>query len=237
MHQRTLSLSLVLVAALAAASVDPVKIQWKPKSGSIAKYKLLAKAAMDGPQGAAEVVFGATVTSKVTDIKADGNIVVEETQSEISIKFGDQDFSSQAPQTITSKSTMTPSGEVKARETTDETANARMENSLEFIYPDDAMDVGKSWTIKRPADSGKGLYARETTFTYDGVEKIGQWDCYRIKTSFKETDAPTNMSYEGVTWVAIEDGTMIKATYKMKNVEFGPGLPPSDATAEISRFE
>lgn len=223
----------MLLAAVSIAAIDAVKIEWKPKASSTAKYKLTAKANMQGQ----EMNFAATITSKVLDVKADGNIEVEEKQSEISIKVGDQDFSSMAPASITTTTVSKPNGETVSRKSDSEQQNPRLEAATEFAYPDKAVNVGDSWTIKRPADSAKGLFAREATFTYEGDETVGKWACRKIKISFKETDAPTNMTVEGTLWISNEDGTMVKGIYKMKNVEFAPGLPPSDSDSEIARIE
>ena len=215
------------------AAYDAVKIEWKPKASSTAKYKLTAKANMQGQ----EMNFGATITSKVLDVKADGNIEVEEKQSEISIKFGDQDLSSMAPAAITTTTVSKPTGETVSRKSDSEQDNPRLEAATEFVYPDKAVNKGDTWTIKRAADSGKGLFARETTFTYAGDETVSKWSCRKITFSYKEIDAPSNMTNEGTLWVSSEDGTMIKGTFKMKNVEFGPGLPPTDSDSEITRID
>lgn len=237
MKTKTFALFAACAAALAFAVADPVKIAWKPTLGAVAKYKLNAVATVDPGSGPTEMKFAANVSSKIAEIKADGNIVVEETQSEMSILFGEQDFSSQAPPSATVKTTMNPRGETISREGGEGMSSPRLEHSLEFVYPEGDVSVGDSWTVKRAADSAKGLFTRETTYTYDGTEKIKEWDCHRIKITFKETDAPTNMTYEGTVWVRADDGSLVNASYKMKNVEFSPGLPPADSTANLTRLE
>lgn len=233
MSIRTIPLAALLLAAVSIAAVDAVKIEWKPKAGAVAKYKLTAKAFILGQ----EMVYGASVTSKILDVKTDGNIEVEEKQSDISIKFGDEDLSSRAPASITTTTVSKPSGETVTRKSDSDQDNPRLESAMEFVFPEKEVSTGDTWAIKRAADSGKGVFARETTFTYAGDETVGKWSCRKVTVSFKEIDAPVNMTTEGTVWISIEDGTMIKGVFKLKNVEFGPGLPPSDSDSEISRIE
>ena len=108
---------------------------------------------------------------------------------------------------------------------------------MEFVYPDKELKAGDTWTIKRDADSGKGIFARETTFTYESTETIGKWNCHKIKVDYKEIGAPTNIEATGYMWLSAEDGSQIKGSFKMKNVEFGPGAPPADADSEMMRIE
>ncbi len=234
---RTLSVAAAMLAAVAMATFDGVSLKWKPTAGQTAKYKITAKAMVDGPQGKAEMNFGATMDLKVLEVKADGNIVMEEKQSNLSIKMGDQDFSSFAPQSVTVTTTSKPNGEVVSRKSDSEQDNARLESSLEFVFPDKDVKVGDSWSIKREADSGKGLFARETTYTYEGSEMVGKWNCHKIKVAFKEVGAPTNMEVAGTVWVSVEDGSPVKGSYKMKNVEFAPGMPPTDSDSELVRID
>ncbi len=233
MKMRTISLAAAMLAAVAMAGVDAVNIKWKPKAGDTAKYKISAKANIAG----SEMNFGAAMSTKVVEVKADGNIVVEEKQSDMKIMFGDQDMSSMAPAAVTGTTTMKPNGEVVSRKSDSEMDNPRMEAALEFVYPEKELNVGDSWSIKRDADSGKGLFARETTFTYEGTEMVGKWNCYKIKVAFKEVGAPTNMEASGYSWVSVEDGSQVKGSYKLKNVEFAPGAPPSDADSDVIRIE
>lgn len=233
MNLKAVTLASLLLASMAVATGDAVKIQWKPKAGSTAKYKLNVKATSDALGG--DILIGISVASKILEVKADGTVVVEEKQSDFSIKAGGQDVP--GPDAVTSTSTMSPRGEVLSHKTDSQMESGRMDAALEFVYPDKDVNAGDSWTVKKDADKDKGLFNRETTYTFDGTEKVGKWDCYRIKVSFKETSAPTNMTYTATVWVATDDGTMIKGNYDMKSVEFGPGMPPTDATSEIMRTE
>lgn len=233
MKMRTFSIAAAMLAAVAMASLDTVNIKWKPKAGDTAKYKITAKANIAG----SEMNFTAAMSTKVLEVTADGNITVEEKQSDMKIMFGDQDMSSMAPALVTGTSTMKPNGEVISRKSDSEMDNPRMEAALEFVFPDKELKVGDSWSVKRDADSGKGLFARGTTYTYEGTEMVGKWNCYKIKVDFKETGAPTNIEALGYSWVSVEDGSQIKGSYKLKGIEFAPGAPPSDADSDVIRID
>ncbi len=240
MNIRKISLiaSAVLIASIATAvTLDAVKIAWKPKTGSSIKYHVTANAKLESPQGTAEMQYGADTVHKILEVKADGSVVVEESQSNVTIKFGDQDFSSMAPQSSKVTSTISPVGETLERKSDQDGDQPRMSAAMEFLYPDKEMNVNDSWTIKKPKDDKKGVFSREMTFTYLGTEKIGKWDCYKVKTEYKETDAPTNVSSSGTIWLAVEDGEVVKGSYKLKSIELAPQMPPTDATTEMMRVE
>lgn len=234
MKRFTLVLVAGVAAAVALANFQGVNIAWKPKTGDTTKYRLTTKASIQGT----DMSFAALLTMKVKDVKED-KIVVEETQSEISVKFGDQDFSSMMPASITSTTTMKPDGTVLERksEMPEEAGGERLSAALEYRYPAKAIEKGGTWGFKAEADSAKKLPAREATYTYVGDEEVGAFKTYKITYSYKETEGSTPMTVTGTLWMNQANGDVIKGSYAMKNVEFQEGMGASDATAEIIRVD
>ncbi len=229
--------SLVLVAGVAAAvalaNLQGVNIAWKPKEGDTSKYRLTTKASIQGT----EMNFAATLTMKVKEVKED-KITVEETQSEISVKFGDQDFSSMMPASIAQTTIMKADGTVIERKSEmEEAGSERMSAALEYRYPTKPIEKGGTWGFKAEADSAKKLPAREATYTYVGDEEVGKFKTFKITYSYKETEGSAPMTVTGTLWMSQANGDVIKGVYEMKNVEFQEGMGASDATAEIVRVD
>src|SRR5687767_509578 len=105
-----------LAAALAVGAYaiqDAAKIVWKPKAGSVMKYRVSSVADMGGQK----MEFGAVLTMKVVEIKSDGNVVVSNTTSDLTLKMGDQDMSGMMPPDMNPVVTtvMAPDGELLSR--------------------------------------------------------------------------------------------------------------------------
>lgn len=222
------------VASVALATFQGTTIAWKPKVGEVTKYKLTTTSNIQGN----EMSFAAILTSKVLEIKADGTIIVEEKQSDINVRFGEQDFSSMMPPSVTSTATMKADGEVVERKSEiEEGANPRMEAAMEFRYPGKPLEKGGTWTVSRLADSAKKIPASDVTYTYVDDEKVGKFDTWKITFSFKEKDGSAPMSADGTIWLNQSNGEPVKGTFKMKNVEFQEGMGVSDAAAEVNRID
>lgn len=235
LHMKRFSFILAagVAAAIAVSAVQGVSIAWKPKAGDTTKYKLTTKANIQGQ----EMSFSAILTSKVLEVTAD-KIVVEEKQSDLNVKFGEQDFSSMMPPSITSTTTMKPNGEVIERKSEmEEAGSQRMEAALAHQYPDKQIEKGGTWVIKRAANADKKLPASESTYTYVDDEKVGAFDTWKITYVFKETEGSTPMVVNGTIWLSRANGEPVKAVYKMQNVEFQEGMGTSDAEAEITRID
>ena len=232
------SIALALVGAAAFAGVlDATKIAWTPKSG--AAYKFRFKSVVHGiqaPTGTADLTVLANMTDTIKEIKSDGNIVVEEKQSDLHVTLGEQDMSSMVPQSITETLTEKPNGEVIERKTDNDQGGSERINAVsQFSYPDHDVNVGDTWTHALKADSAKKTYDSTTTYTYQGEDTVDGVKCYKVSASFKESGAPTNMTAAGTVWLSEEDGYMVKVKMAVKNADLPGGLPPADSDIDIDR--
>jgi hypothetical protein len=243
MNKKLLVATAFVMASLSALAfvAEPVKIAWAPKAGTEFKYKFRSTASnIQGPTGPTDLKISADLLHKIKEVKADGSVVVEDRQTGFTIFLGDTDVKSLGapiPDSIVETSIEKANGEVIERKSDApaEFQNSRMDNVASFIYPDHAVNVGDTWNRKLTADKAKGTFSSETTYTYSGSDTIGSIKCNKIDVAFKETDAPTNVTATGTYWISAEDGELVKASIKMKNADFGHGMPPADTETTIER--
>lgn len=240
MKRRFLPLMAVALLATGAFAQDTVKIQWKPKQGAITKSKIEMVAKMDVGTGPTDVEFSAVSTSTVTKVAEDGKVTIDSTQGEIKMLFGGQDMSSMMGDTqIATTVVFSPLGEVLETKSSagPEMSQPKLENAFVVLYPKKDIAIGESWKRTKAGDANLGTVDSETTYTYLGTEKVGDWDCYKIKVSYKETVGATPMTMTGTIWLDVADGEACKSALELKNVEFQAGLPPADATMKLTRLK
>lgn len=234
--KRSLALvSLLALASVAALAQDSASLVWKPKAGNTLKYKLQVKASMEGQ----EFAFGTTITQKVLEVRQNGEVVVEGKQSNFTLSIAGEDMSAMmGDMAMTETSTMDRFGNVLSRKSDApaEMDNARLDQAILFVFPQKAdLKVGETWTRSVKADASKGQRAAEATFKFEGTETVNGIKSNKVTYTFVETEGTAAMKVDAVIYLASEDGELVKAEYKMKNLELGPGAPPSDATATIVR--
>lgn len=243
---KKVSFGAVIVAALslsviALAVAQGAKIVWKPKVGDIQKYRLNVTMAGDPSMGFTKLEVGITLTEKVKEIKEDGKVVQESSQSEFSLKMDGQDFGPGVEMpSITTTTTFYPDGRLFSIEgDTEMGAPPRLAESTVLIYPgpDKELREGETWTYKRAGDAQRGTRAAETTYTYLGTEKLDKWDVHKVAFKFRETEGQNPMEASGTFWVAVDNGYLVKGEFEVINVEFAPGMPPSKASIKVTRIQ
>lgn len=235
MKTRNILFALLIASASHAFADDPVKIEWKPKVGSIMKYRLTTTANVAGQ----DAEFSAVLTNKVIEIKADGNVVTTATTGDLSLKVAGQDMSSFLGDMSTSaKIVMSPIGEIVSRELTKsaDNDNPRLETAFAFVYPQEPLLVGGTWKRVYKGDKKMGTVNAETSYTYRGIEKLTEaLTAHKVEFTFKETEGDP-MTGSGVMWVDVRDGALLKGEFTLKNVELGEGMPKSDIKGSVKRI-
>jgi len=230
--------SLSLLVAVAVAAQDAVKIAWTPKVGFTQNYTLkFTGTGLNIPGMTGDLSVTGTVVHKINEIKSDGHIIVEEKQSDVVIKIGDQEMPNPGAKVITETYTYLPTGEIieSKSDSTEGDQNARLEESNAFVFPANPVKVGDTWKRTGKANSARGIFDNESTYTYQGTDTVDGVACYKIGVDFKETGAPTNMTGTGTFWINTADGELAKAEESLKNVEL-PGLPnPFNAMVSLTR--
>lgn len=229
-NKTTVGLFIAALSVVALAAQDGVNLKRQPKVGDAVKYRLKAEVNVAGT----DAVFSTLINEKITKVESNGNYTVESTQSDtkLSISGQDSEVPAQGPETTTFKAT----GEVveiKSDQVGPEVY--RLANLQSMIVQDKAVKVGDEWTAEIKKDEKTGAVAAKGTYKVEAQEKVGDYDTYRIKYSFKETEGgDAAASVEGTVWVSTKDNTLVKAVGNWKNAPF-PGAGPIDAKITLTR--
>jgi hypothetical protein len=218
------SLFLIGVAAVAAGAYafaqSEAPIVWKPKVGTTMKYKLNSTSEFNGMNGE----FSAVITEKVLEIKPDGTVVIKRTTGETSMKMNGTDG---GMGDMSSSHTITRSadGEILSRKADTQSPFdlPKLDYAAVILIPKTPIKVGETWTRKFAGVKDSEVPASETTYTYKGIEKLGdKFTTHRIAYSFKEV--PKGMTITGTAWVNVEDGALLKTEMAIKQMEVMPGI-------------
>ena len=90
------------------------------------------------------------------------------------------------------------------------------------------------WRKEREAKRGRRFVKVDWDYLVTCLNDIGTERCLRIKGDFKETTGANPMTCKSTMVVREKDGAAVKGTYVMTNVEFQPGMPPTNATATMT---
>ena len=235
-------LACLFVAAAAVGTAEaPVRIEWKPKEGNELKFKLTMNASGDMGGGEMAIEAEIALTYKVLKVNDDGTVKVEESESMVSLFVDDQDMTDMVAGQGGSTTTIVykPNGEPISREVSSAMGvdNPRMAEGQVFIFPDEPVSPGDTWTRTTKGESDKGTVDTKTSFKYIGTEMVGSWSTYKILYDFTETVGNDPYTAKGHIWLSVEDGEMVKGELRLENFEPGPGAPIMDAGILISRVD
>lgn len=227
--------ALLSIGAIAQVTQDAIKLEWKPKAGMSIKYKFKTNSKTGGTD--AEVKQDLTRTVK--EIKANGNVVIEEKSSNMTLVVGGTDMTDQIGETsATTTVTMSPTGEVVEKKGPDSflgpEVQARLDRMTAFIFPKDSLKIGQTWTEKIKGES-KSQPDVQKDYKLMGTDTVGKFKCYKISCDAKETGTDQPITMTTITWLSVDDGTMVKVVSDTKNLQTPYG--PSDSNTHIDRVE
>jgi len=222
----------LFVAALSVAALavqDGVNLKRAPKVGETTKYRLKGNVDMQGT----DIPMSMLVTEKVTKVEDNGNYTVESAQSEgkVTTDSGEMDIPGSTISTIFK--TTGEVVEVKTGET--ETSSAmRLANLQAFVVQDKAVKVGDTWSVEIKKDEKSGAAAAKGTYKIEAQEKVGDYDCYKVTMSMKETEGDAPAGLDGTAWINVKDGGVVKMEGAWKNAPF-PGVGPLNVKFSMTR--
>jgi hypothetical protein len=235
-----LTAAALLAGVAAFAAQDSVNLTWKPTAGQKSKHKLEVTAALEFGGNKTDMAFGMTMASEVVKIDS-GKVTVKTKASNLTLMVGGQDMSQMmGDQSFDTTVTYTANGEpvdIQSDNPSGAETQARMEAAYAFYYPNKEMKVGDTWTRTVKGDSTKGTVDGEATYKLEAIETIGKWKTAKVSFNYAEKKGEAPMSATGSIWVEIADGSLTKGEYAMKNVQFDPTMPPTNATAKVTRIE
>lgn len=205
---------------------EGVLISWKPKAGSVHRYKQTMRSTshnMAGADGkAADLTAEEILILTVRKINDDGTVEIEAKDTERKSKLGDQELKTAAgnfPEVLTTF-VKNANGAVVSR--ISGPINVTAEGMDRFIYPRAPMAPGQSWSFRMKGDEEKGTLDTENTWTFRGKDKVLDIDCNKIETVYKETSGMNPIDATGIMWLSTDDGEIVKRTMTVKNFNHQP---------------
>ncbi|HZH99360.1 MAG TPA: hypothetical protein VEX38_10350, partial [Fimbriimonadaceae bacterium] len=217
---RSLAILLVLLATAAIAS-QGITFKRAPKQGDTVKYRIEMAFQMWGE----DVTYRSLLTEKVSLVEDNGNFMIETLQSEYKAAFGEEEVEVPAKDVPPTATVYGPTGSiVQVRGSLTNDAVYRMSNLGAVRFPDSPVALGGTWTSKVAADPKTGVQEAVANYTLEGEEKIGEWECYRVKFDYKENAGSDPASAEGTVWIGKTDSIVAKYQAEWKNAPVS-GLP------------
>ena len=238
MRAISVGLLLALVVSPALAGQAEVDLTWKPKLNDVKRYKLEVNMSLDLGGTSGDVKVSIVQSMKITKIDGD-KVTGEGGVEKMSISFNGNDVDPSqgggpdpsAVKTVQVRSLKT--GEVLSTETTGAgeapPQNPRVEAMGFFWRPETKVKIGDSWKKEVKADEKKGTKASLAKFTVEGEEEVLGHKCWKISYAYTETDVAKPYGAVGTFWVDKADGNPVKYEANYENVEFQPGMPPTNA--------
>ncbi len=226
-----------LAAAPMPAAQDTHVIAWKPQVDQTRRFLLEAKV-----QGGFPVEVALITESKVTQVQ-DGIVTSEEKLVSLKVMMNGQEL----PETMTGASQAAGSRTVKRKingafaEPLPTGPEAGMEMPAmvrvnTFLYPQEPMAVGATWTVEHPADEKLKLPAARSKYTFAGIDAWGSRQGYRIEFAYSDLSGTAPMGATGKIWLDTVDGELLEAQTSFTNATMSPMMPPGSFTTVIRRM-
>jgi hypothetical protein len=204
----------LLSLGFAAVAEEKVLLQYNPKPGTAAKYKLGIKGittvtAMDRAQKT-DLETQMTLEQKVTGVDKDGNLSITTTIMDGQIVVNKTPTQLPAVgQVITVK--MAKNGEVLSSEGADQSTNFQQ---MQIKFPEKPVGIGDTWSTTINPNPQLPI-PLEVKYTVQGFETVSGYKCVKLQSrvTTSQGDAGSinlNVEADGKIWFAYEDGIMVK---------------------------
>lgn len=211
---RAISLGVLVltVATVALAAQSTYSLKRAAKEGDVLKYSLKSELKFDDYG----VSMTGIVTEKVTKVQKDGTYTIESKVSDMkALNDGQEVKQPDEIQTITLKATGEP--------TTPESPAVGGTRALTaLIVPAKPVRIGDSWEADFKGDEASGNPPAKGTYKAEAKEKIGEFECVRVKYSIKQRpNKEANQEAAGTSnctaWIDIKDGSIVKMEGSFKS--------------------
>ena len=213
----TVTLAVIVFAALAGAALDVVKLAWKPEKGTSAKYAVRNSYETEF----SKITYEFTSVVRVETI-VDGKVVLSTENSSPTVTSDGPTGCGIQVYTPTIRATYSRQGEYLFTEelnfswpgpgqiTASQVVRFGHMNAL--VFPDKPIKKGDSWVHALNADSNTGALAAKGTYKFLGTERIDKWSTHKISFQYDETGGEEwqQMSASGTKWISTEDGTVVQ---------------------------
>lgn len=230
-------LALMAISAMAQTTAPPpvqdtaVSIKRVPKVGDELRYKIDTTI-----YGETDTSYTSTTVWKITKVDTNGDYTSVEKVLAAKIKIGDIEQTLPESTQTAVYSAFNSLVDVTGDDVDDTTKPYlfRLHALQWLVVPDKAVKPGDTWTIEYKADANHGNVASTVDYTVDAQEKVGKYDCLRIKALSKQV-APGESTGDLMFWVNIADGTLVKATAVLKKAVFAKVDTPLDVSFTLTR--
>jgi hypothetical protein len=214
MNRRLSVLLLGAAVAATAFAMQSMTLKRVATVGEVNEYKLNVVVDFQGT----EVNFSARTVERVLSVEG-GKIVTENETKDAKIDLGGQE---QPVDDSKVKTTLGPDGEIVLieGEMMDESAY-RFANLMAMRWPGAAVEKGTKWTVEQKADSKRSTPATTFGFEIQDLMSMAGRDVVKVGFNIKETEGDTPASSEGVMYIDIKTGLMVKTEGKMENANIG----------------
>lgn len=226
MNRRLSVLLLGAAVAATAFAMQSMTLKRVATVGEVNEYKLNVVVDFQGT----EVNYTARTIEKIVSVDG-GKIVMETETKDAKIDLGGQE---QPMDDVKGKTTLGPDGEVLLieGESMDDTAY-RFANLMTMRWPGAAVEKGTKWNIDQKADSKRNTPATTFSFEIQDLTSMMGRDVVKVGFNVKETEGDTPGSSEGVMYIDIKTGLMVKAEGKMENANIGGMVLNAKFTTEL----
>ncbi len=201
------ALTLLFFTSIAFPLQDAVNLKKQPKTGDSITYKFISTIEVMSMEARAT----GKLSHKVIKVENNGEYVVEATTSDMKISDGAEE--KEVPGTIETL-TLKPTGEVVQLKG-GPSSTLRSAHMSEVVVPDRAVRTGDTWEVKITADDKIGVVAAKATYKVEAAEKVGEFDCLKIKSLYQELDANRDEN-ASTLWLSVKDGSLVKAESVIK---------------------
>jgi hypothetical protein len=172
------------------------------------------------------------VTSTFKAINPDQSVVVEDKTSNSDGTFNGNPVPAGALPDQTVTTTCKPDGHTISVKADPDLPSKRANVFSQFIYPAQAENVGDTWQCIGKAVKADGTNDYEIDYTYKGLDTQDGIACNKVEMTFKETSVADPITGGGTIWLDKDNGSLVKLSVKMKNVDSQQGPLDIDAAQD-----
>lgn len=216
-----LTLSLVLA---------PVLFRRVVKVDDVVRYDMRATIALTG--GNDDVRFSGTSEQKVKSL--DGDTLTLAVKDQVRLESGSLVREGRAVESV---QTERLDGTLLTVAKTDPTvlfADPRVDRLRQFYPPSKPVEIGATWWRTSPADQKP---PSSSYFVFEGEEKVGNRDTWRIRLDANEVGDPHPTHVKGMLWIDKADGWLDRGQWTIDGFAYSETAPPLSARLELSRKE
>lgn len=214
--------------ALAAPAQDKVKLTMKGTVGETLRRKNEVALKFEAEGQKLSLEQQETVLVTVKEVKADGSVVLNHKVESQTRSVNGEKVPAENDDQDEYTATQTPDGRLVAYEEKkpdpDDKShlNERLFVAGTVVFSPNAVGKGETWKIDFAPNGKLGLPKAEGKYKLEAIEDVDGVKCAKVKLEYRELEGKAKLEYSGTTWIELSSGDEVKASFEVRNVEFGP---------------